>query len=114
MNAGPRKRHGYRRLVRTILKKEESLRSYVPTPRPAGPAEPRGADEVLAALASRYSPGDALGLQQVVDCIGVEWDHARAVRAWAQYHGAWPYVRPSPRRPASRPDPGPKRKGGGS
>jgi hypothetical protein len=94
---------GYKRLVGKVLRAEKGLRGYRPTVR-EGPPEPRGADEVLAALASRYRPGDAIGLQQVIDCIAVTWEHAQAVRKWAESVGAWPYVRPSPVRPPTRPD----------
>lgn len=106
MSARPER--SYRELVRTILRAEKGLRGYRPTPRDTEPPrEPPGADEVLAALAARYRPGDAIGLQQIVDCIGVTWEHARAVRAWAQHPavGAWPYLQPAPSRPAGKNDP---------
>lgn len=100
--------HGHGELLRAILKAEKSLRGYVPTARGVEePREPKQADQVLAALAGRYRPGDAIGLQQVLDVIDVTWETARAVRAWAQSQGAWPYLRPSPMRPAGRRDPAP-------
>jgi hypothetical protein len=99
-----------RRLLRNLLKIEEGLKGYRPEPRPWSadpPPAPRGADEVLAALASLYRPGDAIGLQQVVDCIAIDWDRARAIRQWAESVGAWPYLRPGALRATARP-----RKGG--
>jgi hypothetical protein len=90
---------GHAGLVRRLLRTGRGLKGYRPTPRHYSaepPPAPRGADEVLAAVASRHRPGDAVGLQQVVDCIAVTWEQARAVRDWAQSVGAWPYTRPGP------------------
>lgn len=89
----------HRRIVRRALEAERQLRGYRPEPRPwtgDPPPAPKHADEVLAALASRYRPGDRVGLQQVLDVIGVTWEEARAVRAWATAVGAWPYLQPGP------------------
>jgi hypothetical protein len=97
-----RPKHGHSELLRAFLKAEKALKAYVPTPRP-DPPEPRNADETLAALAATYRPGDAVGLQQVVDCIAITWEQARAVRAWAEFAGAWPYARPGPSRPPTLP-----------
>jgi hypothetical protein len=111
---------GHRELLRAVLRAERGLRRYRPAPRPwtgDPPPAPKHADEVLAALAGTYKPGDAIGLQQIVDTIAIDWDQARAVRDWAEQTGAWPYLRPSGMRPAGRPDPGPgssrRRKPGG-
>ena len=114
--------HAYRHLLRQVLAIEADLKGRTPAAHEP-PPEPKNADEVLAALASRYRPGDQVGLQHVVECIGITWEHARSVRAWAQYHGAWPYVLPAPARPDGRTGPVPRkpprrrtrtRKGGGS
>jgi hypothetical protein len=110
--------HGYRRLLARILKTERGLKGYRPAPRhytADPPPAPPHADEVLAALAGTYRPGDAIGLQQIVDCIAVTWEQARAVRDWAERTGAWPYLRPGPCRPAGTSDRlrGPRKKGGG-
>lgn len=102
---------GHAELVRRILRTEKGLKGYSPTPRPYTadpPPAPKHADEVLTALlAAGYRPGDCLGLQQVVDCIAVTWEQARAVRDWAEQTGAWPYLRPGPFRPGGRTDPDP-------
>ena len=91
-------------LVRRILKAERGLCGYRPTGNEP-PAEPPGADEVLAALAATYRPGDA---------IAVPWEKARAVRAWAERVGAWPYVRPGPCRPPAGRDPAMRKGGAGT
>lgn len=98
---------GHADLVRRILATERQLKSYRPAPRPwtgDPPPAPPHADEVLAALAGRYRPGDAVGLQQIVDTIAIEWDRARAVREWAEQTGAWPYLRPGGCRLPGEPD----------
>jgi hypothetical protein len=104
--------HGNRRLVGRVLKAEAGLKGYVPTPRPDGPPEPAGADELLAALSATYRPGDAVGLRQILDCIAVTQVHAMAVRRWAEHNGAWPYLRPGLNRPAAGSERRPKREGG--
>jgi hypothetical protein len=94
-------------LVRRMLRTERGLKGYRPTVRHYAadpPPAPKHADEVLAALSGRYRPGDAIGLQQIVDVIDVPWEVARAVRDWAQQTGAWPYLRPGPGRPVGKPD----------
>jgi hypothetical protein len=91
-----------RRLVRRVLKAESGLRGYVPRVYEP-PDEPPGADEVLAAVASCYRPGDAVGLRQVRECIAITQDKAQAVRAWAIGAGAWPYLTPGACRPPASP-----------
>ena len=108
MKAG--RERGCRDLVRDVLRAERGLKGYVPTPRPDGPPEPKNADETLAALAAKYRPGDAIGLQQMIDAIAITWEHAKAVRRWAEHNGAWPYLRPGPCRPAGHSDPAPPRR----
>jgi hypothetical protein len=106
MNAGRKKRHGYEGLVRRILRTEAAARDYRPTPRPytaEPPPPPKYAEDVIAAVSAHYPPGSCIGLQQVIDVIAVSWDEARRVRAWAEATGAWPWLRPSPVRKASRP-----------
>lgn len=102
------------KLVGRLLKAERGLKGYVPTPRPDGPPEPAGADELLAAVAATYSPGDVVGVRQILDCIAVTHVHAQAVRRWAEHNGAWPYLRPSAFRPAAGSERRPKREGGES
>jgi hypothetical protein len=110
----PRPNHAHGNLVRGVLRAEKGLRGYIPTPRP-DPPEPEDADEVLAALAAAYRPGDAVGTQQILERIAVTRERARAVVRWAQSVGAWPYLRPGPFRPAGGQSdrPAPRRKGGG-
>jgi hypothetical protein len=100
--------HDFAAEVRQLLRIEERLRRYQPKPRDE-PKEPSGADQVLAAVAARYRPGDRIGLRHVLDCIDVTWEVARAVRDWAMSQGAWPYLQPEPSRPVPR-----ARKGGAS
>ena len=94
---------GHRALLKDILRIERENRDYRPTARDAEPPRcPSNADEVLAAVALKYKPGDSVGLRHVLDCIDISWENARAVRDWARHPsvGAWPWLQPMPSRPA--------------
>jgi hypothetical protein len=96
-------------LVRTHLKAEERIRRYEPKPRDEPPPPPC-AESVLCALAMRHQPGEAVGLQEIVDASGCTWAQASATRSWAKTTGAWPYLQPG----LCRPPQSRKPKGGGS
>jgi hypothetical protein len=96
---------GHAELVRRVLRTERGLKGYRPEPRPWStdpPPAPRFAEDVITAVASVYPPGSAVGLQNVIDLIDVPWEVARSVRDWAETTGCWPWLRPSPMRPAGR------------
>jgi hypothetical protein len=107
--------HPSKELVRQVLRAERSARRYRPrNPATADSVRAQFAEQVIAAVAARHGPGEAVGLRQVVDAIDITWEQARAVRDWARSQGCWPWLQPAGSRPGGKSDPGPKREGGGS
>ena len=90
----PESRPDHRRLLRRILRIEGRLRSYRPRPIPA-PDPPPQAEEVLAAVAARYGPGDRVSIRDAAEAAGVTRAVAGFVRAWANHPavGRWPYLK---------------------
>lgn len=92
----------HRQLLRRIRRTEAAVRAYRPTlhHEQQPPDEPDHADEALAALASRYRPGDAASAADISRVIDIEYWRAVEIRRWAIAVGAWPYIDPSPVRPS--------------
>ncbi len=89
-------KHGYRGLLRTILRTEEELRRYRPRPAPP-PPKPDRTDQVLDALAARFHAGDRVGLRDIRDVARVGMGQAGDIRRWARASGIWPYREGAPR-----------------
>jgi hypothetical protein len=53
--------------------------------------KPPKAEAVLAALASKYQPGDAVSMPQIADVGDCSEGVAGRIRAWARSVGRWPY-----------------------
>ena len=64
--------------------------------------KPRRADEILARLAARHRPGEALGLVQIAAAGGCSTGSANAIRRWAREAGLWPYAQSKGGFPARR------------
>jgi hypothetical protein len=82
--------------VRRFLRLERTVLAFRPTPTPPpspAPKPPR-ADEVLAAVARAFEPGDRVSRRAVAEAAGVTLPAAGAVRRWAMGAGQWPYLHP--------------------
>jgi hypothetical protein len=82
--------HG--RLVDLIIRAERRIRC------PAGkgkkkrpPEKPKGADDVLAALATRFKPGQSLSVGEIARAAKCSTATAFTTRRWAKEKGLWLY-----------------------
>ncbi len=68
----------------------EGSQGRVGMPKPI--VKPAGAEEVLAAVAARYTPGSTVSLPQIGEAGGVSPGMAGKIRRWARANGRWSYV----------------------
>ena len=93
----------HRRIVRRILQAERDSRLQGgPKQGPKPLEKPRRADDVLAKLAARHKPGEALGLVQIAAAGGCSTGSALAIRRWAISKKLWPYAQSKGGFPARR------------
>jgi hypothetical protein len=59
------------------------------------PPAPPLADWIIASVAARFGPWQAVDLCDVCAATGVTWEQAKRARDWGLRVGAWPWLLPA-------------------